>query len=471
MELEESKKKLLEISASEQPLNLEQGKILEDQDQTWQPELATGQNQHSSKAAALDSVINEVQLLNIQCQPDACAEIDSLKGSLAESLSLVEGMKNQLKDSKRSEALAQALAGETLQQLETAKKTVESLRHESMKAVQAYNDLASELEHSKGLVTSLEESVTKLEANRDQSTRSSSGEVGCDSINQETGENQMSGEQVQLKKEITSLKSEVGRLRLSLETSEAKYREEHSQNNVHARNVVERAEQIKVKACEREAQLMAEVRELKGNLMDKELELQVISEENEALRVKVEHISGQQEREMEHELRKLREAVLELKANMMDKETELQNIVEENEMLRSELSRRYTEKGHEVNEKVIEELELAKDPEQQADARWTAKAAHQLEAVQTANNEMEAELRRLKVQSEQWRKAAEAAAAVLSAGSNGKFMERTGSMDSSLKPFLGKIQTPYTEDMEEDLKKKQANMLKKIGMLWKKQHN
>lgn len=88
---------------------------------------------------------------------------------------------------------------------------------------------------------------------------------------------------------------------------------------------------------------------------------------------------------------------------------------------------------------------------------------------------MEAELRKLKVQSDQWRKAAEAAAAMLSTGNNGKFMERTGSMESKYSPRSGRMITPppsYSEDVDDDdfLKKKNQNMLKKIGVLWKKPH-
>lgn len=65
--------------------------------------------------------------------------------------------------------------------------------------------------------------------------------------------------------------------------------------------------------------------------------------------------------------------------------------------------------------------------------------------------------------------AAEAAAAMISAGNNGKFMERTASLDSSYNSIAGKIGSPYTEDLEDDLlKKKNGNMLKKIGVLWKK---
>lgn len=216
--------------------------------------------------------------------------------------------------------------------------------------------------------------------------------------------------------------------------------------------------------------------------MDKETELQCISEENEELHMKLEkNLSRQQELELEKELKLLNEAIVDLKANMMDKETEFQNISEENEMLRLEISKRDMDKGK-TNDKVAAELDEARVAEREAimklglameeadkNNRRAARVTEQLEAAQIANSEMEAELRRLKVQSDQWRKAAEAAASMLSAGNNGKFMERTGSLDSNYNPVKGKVGSPYAEDSDEELlKKKNGNMLKKIGVLWKK---
>ncbi|KAI3706634.1 hypothetical protein L6452_24511 [Arctium lappa] len=83
------------------------------------------------------------------------------------------------------------------------------------------------------------------------------------------------------------------------------------------------------------------------------------------------------------------------------------------------------------------------------------------EAVVAANAEMESELRRLKVQTEQWRKAAEVAAAmVLGNGGDGKFIESFDFQSSC---------SPYSEDTEdESSSKKSSNMLKKIGVLLKK---
>jgi uncharacterized protein (DUF3084 family) len=163
----------------------------------------------------------------------------------------------------------------------------------------------------------------------------------------------------------------------------------------------------------------------------------------------------------------------ELKAGMMDKETTLQSISEENETLKLEISKSYSDGG-----KANEEMERAKAAERDAvtklgivmeeadrSNRKAARVTEQLEAAQAASSEMESELRRLKVQSDQWRKAAEAAAAMLSAGNNGKLTERSVSLDNN----NYKCSSPYAEDIDDDFqRKKNGNMLKKIGVLWKK---
>ncbi|KAH1122543.1 hypothetical protein J1N35_005703 [Gossypium stocksii] len=193
------------------------------------------------------------------------------------------------------------------------------------------------------------------------------------------------------------------------------------------------------------------------------------------------NLSRQQELELKKELKLLNEAIVDLKANMMDKETELQNISEENEMLRLEISKRDMDKGK-TNDKVAARLHEARVAKREAivklglameeankNNRRAARVTEQLEVVQTANSEMEAKLRRLKMQSDQWHKAAEVATSMLSAGNNGKFMERTGSLDSNYNLVKGKVSSPYAEDRDEDLlKKKNGNMLKKIGVLWMK---
>ena len=498
-ELEESQLQLQELSASEEARVVELQKISKERDQAWQSELEAVQRQNSVDSAALASAMNEIQQLRVQLgmvaesgsaqtknKESANEELESLKANLAETLSLVASMKNQLQDCKESEAQAQALVGETLLQLETARQTVEVLKSDSMKSMEAYNSVASELDQSRARVNFLEELVSKL---KNISGDVSQNPAGDHNIELELGKDQETGESIKIKAELHSLKSEVARLRSALEIAESKYHEEQIRSTVQIRSAYELVEQIKSGSSLREAALEAElkkkkadVEELKANLMDKETELQGISEENEGLNLKLEKsLSCQREYELEKELKKLNECVSELRANLMDKETELQSISEENEMLKLEIKKREMDRGK-ANDHVVAEVEAAKAAEREAlmklgivmeeadkSNRRAARVTEQLEAAQAANSEMEAELRRLKVQSDQWRKAAEAAAAMISAGNNGKFMERTASLDSNYNSIAGKIGSPYSEDMEDDLlKKKNGNMLKKIGVLWKK---
>ncbi|KAK9279758.1 hypothetical protein L1049_013440 [Liquidambar formosana] len=500
--LEESQQQLQELSTSEEARVIELQKISQEHDRAWQSELEAVQKQHSVDSAALASAMNEIQQLKVQLDMVdesesaqtkntelAHAELQSLKGKIAETLSLVEDMKNQLRDCKESEAQAQALVGETLLQLETAKRTVETFRVDGIKAMEAYSSIASELDQSRARVNLLEGLVSKLKADLiNASSNGSQNSAANRELELEIGENGKIGESIQLEAELNSAKSEVEQLRSALENAEIRYHEEEIRNTVQIKSTNELMEQIKSVSSQRVAELEAElektkadIEELKANLMDKETELQGISEENEVLNMKLEKsLSRQREYELERDLKKSREDVADLKANLMDKETEFQNISEENEMLKLEVKRREAD-GGKMNE-VVAELEAARAAEREAlmklggvteeadkSSRRAAQVAEQLEAAQAATAEMEAELRRLKVQSDQWRKAAEAAATMLSAGNHGKFMERTGSLDSNFDPVTGKISSPYSEDMDDDsLKKKNGNMLKKIGVLWKK---
>lgn len=501
--LEDSQQQLLELSASEEDRVVELQKISQERDQAWQSELEAVLKQNSVDSAALASAMNEIQHLKGQLgmvsgseaaqtnhTVSANEELESLKGNLAETLSLVENMKYQLQDCKESEAQAKALVGETLLQLETAKQTVEVLRSDGMNAIEAYNSVASELDQSRARMNFLEELVSKLEADlKNASGDVSQNPAGDHNLELEFVRDQETGESIKNKAELHSLKSEVARLRSALETAETKYHEEQIRGTVQIRNAYELMEQIKSGSSLRVAALegelkktKADVEDLKANLMDKETELQGISEENEGLNLKLEkNFSCHREYELERELKKLNEYVADLRANLMDKETELQSISEENEMLKLEIKKREMDGG---NDQVVAEVEATKAAEREAlmklgivmeeadkSNRRATRATEQLEAAQAANSEMEAELRKLKVQSDQWRKAAEAAAAMISAGNNGKFMERTTSLDSNYSSFTGKISSPCSEDMEDDLlKKKNGNMLKKIGVLWKKPH-
>ncbi|XVF23109.1 hypothetical protein REPUB_Repub13aG0009300 [Reevesia pubescens] len=135
--------------------------------------------------------------------------------------------------------------------------------------------------------------------------------------------------------------------------------------------------------------------------------------------------SSQREVELEVELKRTKVDVEELRAYLMDKETELQSISEENEGLNMK-----TEK----NQSDAREYELAQLEKLEADLT-------ELKANLIAK---EAELQR----------------------NNGKHVDRTLSRDSNYNPIMG---SPNSEDMDDDSpKKKNDNMLKTIGVLWKK---
>lgn len=437
-ELEESQKQLLELSDANE---IQQLKV--------QLQMVAESNAEQTKR--LDSSNEELQIV---------------KENLAESLSLVEDMKKQFSECQESEAQAQALVGETLLQLETAKMTIETLRLDGFRAKEACSCISSELDQSRARVEYLEGLIDDL-------NRSGDNEIECEITENE----KQRGKSMQLEAELTSVTAELGRLRTALEAAEIRYHEEQIQSTIRIKSAYEMVEKIKSESSLRETDLeeevnktKAEIEELKANLMDKETELQGISEENEGLHMKLgKNILSQREFELEKELKKLKENVEDLKGSLMDKETELQHISQENELLKSEIKGRETDKGK-ANDEIFAEVEAARAAEREAlmklgymteeadkSSRRAARVAEQLAAAQAVTSDMETELRRLKVQSDQWRKAAEAAASILSTGNN-NFVGRGG-----------KFGSPESDDVEDDLlKKKNGNVLKKFGVLWKK---
>ena len=502
--LEESQQQLLEISASEEARLQELRKISQDRDRAWQSELEAVQRQHSMDSAALASAMNEIQKLKVQLEmvaeskatqakntESAHAEIGGLRMELSRTLSLVEKLKTELHDCKESEAQALEVISKTQRELEEANATAEMLRSDGINAMGAYNSLSLELEQSKVQVKSMEELVSKLQADLVDSSSNKLVDPTdkCKTV-QENGENEDAN---QLKAELNLLKLEVGQLKAALDAAEIRYQEEYIQSTLQIRSAYELVERTKSESCKREAELEAElekskahIEELRTHLTDKETELQSISDENKELNLKIgTNLSSEKEAELtmelqksEADLEKSKAHIEELRTHLLDKETELQNIAEENEVLKMEIKKRDMERNQ-VNDEAVASAEAARAAEREAlmklgylteeaekSSRRAARVTEQLDAAQASNSEIEAELRRLKVQSDQWRKAAEAAAAMISStGNNGKLVDRTGSVDSNYNP----MGSPYSEDMDDDSpKKKNVNMLKKIGVLWKK---
>ncbi|KAH6755881.1 hypothetical protein C2S53_007138 [Perilla frutescens var. hirtella] len=486
--LEETHNQLKELSDSEESRVQELRKISQDRDREWQSELEAVQKQHSMDSAALASALNEIQKLKIQLDrvseseasqarhaESAYAEIQSLRVELTETLELVEKLKNKLNDSRESEAEAIEEVGKAQMLLEVVKSTEEALRMEHANAKESYKSLLAELELSKNKVNSLEELVSDLQADLAKSKN----------VSAENGEYEPSEV---LKPEIDDLKHEASLLREALEAAERRYQDQYLQSTLQIRDTYELVKHTKSESLQRESELeaklvesRAEIEELKTKLIEKEKALQSVPFENNSLNLNVEenHVVAEKESEYEIELKKSESVLEDLKSCLLEKETQLQSITEENEMLKSEILKREIEKNK-ANDEAIASTEAARAAEREAlmklgylteeadkSGRKAVRVTEELDAAQTANSEMEAELRRLKVQSDQWRKAAEAAAAMLSSGNNGKYVERTGSLDYHT--IGGKLGLAYSEDTDDESpKKKNGNMLKKIGVLLKK---
>ncbi|MCD7465679.1 hypothetical protein HAX54_001722 [Datura stramonium] len=498
--LEESEKQLLERSDSEEARLLELRKIAQDQNREWQSELEAAQKQHELDSAALASAMNEIQKLKLQLDrvadseatqarhaESAQSETQSLRVQLKETLSLLEQLQNQLNKSKESEASVLEEVSKAQLELEVAKMTGNTLRSEGLKAMESCKSLSLELEQKKVLVAALEELVRKLQSDQSSKNMNLVDRTESSAAAQENGINVEADE---LKTEFSNLKDEVNQLQIALEDSERRYQEECIHSTLQIRSAYEILECTKSESIQRETEwtsrLIAakeDMEELKEKLMNKEAELQMISDENKGLNVQLEEIQAiDGGSELLDELKKSESILADLRTSLSDKETELQSITEENEMLKSEIKKREME-STKVNDEVLALAETARTAEREAlmklgylteeadkSSRKAALVIEELDAVQTTNSEMEAELRRLKVQSDQWRKAAEAAAAMLSTSNNGRYVERTGSLDYHT--IGGKLRSPLSEDMDDDYspKKKNGNMLKKIGSLLKKGH-
>ncbi|MCD9641051.1 hypothetical protein HAX54_026867 [Datura stramonium] len=487
--LEDSKKQLLELSDSEEARLLELRKISQDRDRAWQSELEAIQKQHELDSAALASAMNEIQKLRIQLDrkadseaaqaqhaESAYVEVQSLRIELTKTLTLVDKLRNQLNDSKESEACSLEEVGKAQMQLEVAKMTEDTLRSEGLKAMEACRTLSLELEKSKDQVASLEELVSKLHSGPVDSSESSVAAEG----------NGVNIEVDKLKIELSTIQDEVSQLRAALEDSERKYQEEYIQSTLQIRSAYELVESTKSESTHREAEWEAklneaksEVEELKEKLMNREAQLRDITDENKGLSVHVEQMqSADREFELAAQLKKSESVLGDLRANLSDKETELQSLMEENEQLKSEIVKKESQSSKISNEalalveaaKTAERAALIKlgDLTEEADksSRKVTRVTEELNAAQAAHLEIETELRRLKVQCDQWRKAAEAAASMLSTGNNGKYVERTGSLDYHT--IGGKLGSPLLDDLDDDSPKKKNNMLKKIGFLLKK---
>ncbi|KAF6993383.1 hypothetical protein CFC21_010283 [Triticum aestivum] len=492
--LEESQCQLVELSAAEESRLQELRKIQQERDRTWQAELEALQKQQSVDAAALSSALSEIQRLKLQLEATvqsdtarakqcehADSELEGLKQGMELRLATIEALKVNVSESDKAAADANATATEAKLQLETAKATIDTLLAEGARLQECLRSKDIELSESKARVASLEEDLKKAQAaaneilNEAQAGNANGGfgspltEVLKKSEHPTSDVNGSCG----------SPDPEIEHLRMALEVAEMRYQEEQTRMAFETKTVYEMLENVKSECTRQVCDVELKLKSKNDELMAAQAALTGKPQED------LHRSDGLSEMqpELEAKLMKSITDIAELKANLMDKENALQSLAEENETLKSEAGRKEAEVQQRY-EAAVAELELAKAAEQdvrmrlgyvteEADksSRRAARASEQLDAAQAASAEADAELRRLRVQSDQWRKAAEAAAAALAGGggnNGGRMVERTGSLDTEYNGSIGGklMGSPFSD--EESPKRRNSGVLRRMSGLWKK---
>ncbi|KAJ0103598.1 hypothetical protein Patl1_05039 [Pistacia atlantica] len=191
------------------------------------------------------------------------------------------------------------------------------------------------------------------------------------------------------------------------------------------------------------------------------------------------------EKASDHDLSLAKEEITMLKSKLEENEKELVVIGQENESLKQQVNEATLKistaeaKKEEMTQNLSqlgEELKASKEE--------VVKLKEKLEAVEGAKEALETEMKKLRVQTEQWRKAADAAAAVLAGGveMNGRIPERCGSMDKHFggvfEPLAGRyagfVGSPgMADDLDDGFGsgKRKGSGIKKFGDLWKRKGN
>ncbi|CAH9091651.1 unnamed protein product [Cuscuta europaea] len=306
-------------------------------------------------------------------------------------------------------------------------------------ALEELSKVQLELEESKKRVSCLEEFVGKLQL---------SGRGQADNyLEKEDNEEAI---------DFMALKTEASQLRAALEEAERRNEEQYIQSTLQIRSAYEQMEKTKLEL----KASRADVEALKEKLTEMEASIRSVNEGLDFSQTDGKPIESDLGRE---------------NMSVPDLEAELDSITQENEKLKSEIKKRNEEIASVEEAKAGEREALARlgymKEEAERSSRKAIYVTEQLDAAQTANGELETEMRRLKVQSDQWRKAAEAATAMLSTAGNhnAKYVGRTGSMDYH-HTIGGRLGSPFSEEADDDSPKKKNgnNMLKKIGVLLKK---
>lgn len=169
-----------------------------------------------------------------------------------------------------------------------------------------------------------------------------------------------------------------------------------------------------------------------------------------------------------------------LRAKLEEKEKQVEVFGQENENLKNQLN----EAASKISTAQTKEEEMTLRLSQLGEELETSKSNavrlnEQLKSVEAAKEALEAEMKKIRVQTEQWRKAADAAAAILAGGvdMNGRVSDRCGSMDKhfggSFEPqaggYAGFMGSP-ADDLDDGFgsAKRKGSGIRMFGDLWRK---
>ncbi|BFG28876.1 hypothetical protein CerSpe_151510 [Prunus speciosa] len=181
-----------------------------------------------------------------------------------------------------------------------------------------------------------------------------------------------------------------------------------------------------------------------------------------------------------HDLALKNDEINMLRAELEEKVKELEVFGQENEGLKNQLNEaalNFSSSQAKDKEMTLKLSQL--EEELEASKASAGQLNEKLQAMEGEKEAMDAEMKKMRVQTEQWRKAADAAAAVLSGGMemNGRISERRGSMD---KHFGGVFEPPAggyagfvgspADDLDDGFGsgKRKGSGIKMFGDLWKK---
>ncbi|PKU62771.1 Interactor of constitutive active ROPs 2, chloroplastic [Dendrobium catenatum] len=472
--IEELQLQLLEFSTAEDNRLEMLSKISQEHNSVWQSELEALQKQHLLDSTILLSAMNEIQWMKQQLDVMKSEtgqsedskmikpEVYTLKEEMAGTLSNIENLKIKNGERGLAEEATKFILSETQNHLKIANTTIQSLHADGYNFLKSLNSVTSKLEESKIRVSVLEELLTEYQIVAE--------------------DNEADRRNPPCKVECGALQLELEQLGVALKAAEAKHREEQSRTAIQIQSAYETVEHVKFNARMRESELNSiiekskvELSELNERLLDMEKEVQNISKRNKELR---EELSKGEAKQFDSELKLMKAAtdVQELNANLLDKETVLQRILEQNEILISELNKRDSEhqniysaaiadaeKARAAKKEALIRIGLIEDEAEKSSKR-AVKILEQLEESRAVNLELETKLKRLNVQSDQWRKAAEAASAILTYENDGRNIE-----DSNKNFISGKLtDLLFFDDLDDESLKKNNSLLRKIGELWKK---